>query len=126
MVDTKISELPSASAPLIGTELGVLVQSGTTKKILLSDLLTVTKVVNVTSNYTLLADDSVIITDGTFTLQLPAGTAGKQYQIKNINSGTITILPDGAETIDGYPDVIISNVNTSFGLTFANGKWLIF
>jgi hypothetical protein len=83
-------------------------------------------VVTVNSNYTILPQDDTIIANGTLTLQLPAGTNGRKYNIKNINTGTVTILPNGAETIDGYANAVINSMNTAMGLTFADGRWLIF
>jgi hypothetical protein len=60
------------------------------------------------------------------TLYLPIGVEGKKVVFKNINNGTVTILANGAQTIDGYSNVIMTNINTSFGVSFANTSWLIF
>lgn len=130
MPDLKISELPAATTPLAGTELGVLVQGGTTKKFdyayVLGSENHIGNITAVATNYTLLPGDDTIVTNGTLTLQLPAGVEGKRYNIKNINSGAVTILPNGLETIDGYSNVVISYTNTSFALIFDGDKWLIF
>ena len=125
MVDKKISELSVATTPLTGTELFVLVQDGETKQLPSTHFLEQTTTA-VTSNYTILAEDDIIITDGTLTLQLPAGVNGKRYSIKNINTGTITVLPDASETINGYSNLVVNYRNSGLTLVFAGTNWNIF
>lgn len=58
-----------------------------------------------TADYTLTDYDSMILTNGSFTLTLPAVTDGKRYKFKNIGAQTVTIVADGLETIDGEPNL---------------------
>ena len=67
-----------------------------------------TAVNNAASPYTVLATDvqlNVLSTTGAVTLNLPAGVDGKTYTIKDedgdAGTNTITIAPNGAETIEG-------------------------
>lgn len=62
--------------------------------------------------YTATPDDDVLLCDGTFTVNLQAvANFEHPLTIKNIGAGTITIDPNGAETIDG---------NATYELTLAN------
>lgn len=57
-----------------------------------------------TANYTLLAADYLVeCTANTFIITLPTavGIVGKEYVIKNSGTGTITVDPNGSQTIDG-------------------------
>lgn len=48
-------------------------------------------------------DFLVDCTSGTFTVNLPTavGIQGQEFEVKNSGTGTITVDPSGAETIDG-------------------------
>jgi hypothetical protein len=76
--------------------------------------------------YNATAGDTVIVGTDTFNVNLPpAGdVTGKIYYIKNTGPGTVTVVPDGVETIDGNSDVPVVSGNcltiVSDGLT-----WLI-
>lgn len=130
MPDLKISELPAATTPLAGTELGVLVQGGTTKKFdyayVLGSENHIGNITTVATNYTLLPGDDTIVTNGTLTLQLPAGVEGKRYNIKNAGGGTVTVLPNGSETIDGHINLLMRYMNSSVTLSFNSTNWNIF
>jgi hypothetical protein len=56
-----------------------------------------------TANYIATLADTVITCDGTFTVTLPTadGCAGREYNIKNIGTGVITVDANSTETIDG-------------------------
>jgi hypothetical protein len=67
-----------------------------------------TQVRAITGACTLNSYDKVITADGTFTISLTSAATlgqGARYQIINIGSGTITIDPAGAETINGNATV---------------------
>jgi hypothetical protein len=51
---------------------------------------------------------------GNITVNLPAiaGNSNRRYNIKNIGTGTVTIDPNGGETIDGEVDLEISQYNS--------------
>lgn len=57
----------------------------------------------VTTTYSVVTGDHVILASGTFTVTLPTAlaVAGKEYTIKNTGAGTITVAQTGSETIDG-------------------------
>jgi hypothetical protein len=59
--------------------------------------------VSKTANYTATLADKIISCSGTFTVTLPTavGCTGREYIIKNTDTGVITVDGDGTETIDG-------------------------
>ncbi len=61
-------------------------------------------ITTVTTTYTVLSTDDIVICNSTtsFVATLPTavGITGKEYDIKNINTGLITLEGDGSETID--------------------------
>ena len=81
----------------------------------------------VTSSETLTTTDAIVnCTSGTFTLGLPtaAGIQGRKLTIKNSGAGTITVDPDGAETIDG--NATINLTPNQFGQIVSDGtNWII-
>lgn len=83
----------------------------------------------VTNNYTLSRDDGIILVNGIVTINLPTtiGFSGDKYIIKNVGVGTVTILPFGSETINGYSNMIMQQKNSSLGV-LADGVngWHIF
>lgn len=81
-----------------------------------------------TTTYTATADDGLLLCNGTFTVTLPAASslgAGFVYQIKNIGTGTVTIDPNGAETIDGQSTVAIANQYWSLTICCDGSNWHI-
>jgi hypothetical protein len=80
-----------------------------------------------TSTYTVVDTDSVIICDGTFTLTLitAVGNEGLQYDIKNINTGTITVDGDGTETIDEALTQLLVAKFDSVTVTSDGTNWVI-
>jgi hypothetical protein len=62
-----------------------------------------------TSAYTITSADGVIFCDGMFTVTLPAATGGRDlYLVMNIGSGTITIVGDGSDTINGATSITLA------------------
>ena len=78
-----------------------------------------------TSTYTIVETDTVILCDGTFTVNLPTvdGHGPNAYIIKNIGSGTITVDGFSTQTIDGSTTktlaanegIIIKTIDNSTG-----------
>lgn len=70
-------------------------------------------VVSKTGEYTATPDDDVILCNGTFTVNLQAvANFSHPLTIKNTGSGTITIDPYSAETIDGDATYDLTGQNT--------------
>ncbi len=79
------------------------------------------------TTYVLTSADETILADGTFDVTLPSavGLEGKEFTIKNIGSGTITILPDGTETIDGAGNKVLSVQYSFVKVISDNVEWWI-
>lgn len=102
MADSKISALPSASTPVAGTEVLPIVQSGTTKKLAISDLspgLSTTTVAKGGTNLTSYTAGDLLYASGTTTIsKLGIGSAnyvltssGSAPQwVTNVTVGTLT------------------------------------
>lgn len=56
------------------------------------------------------------------TLPPAIGQEGKQFIIKNINTGQVTITPDGSETIDGELTVLLNQYSFTTLIAYA-GQW---
>jgi hypothetical protein len=88
-------------------------------------------VLEVTSTYTLSLNDALVFADatsGNFTITLkPARECEqKRVTIKKTNAGnTVTIDPNGSETIDGAATYAITTQYDSVDLVSYNGNWWI-
>ena len=75
-----------------------------------------------TSTHTM-SDKPVAYCDGTFTVNLPAVAvvAGRIYHIVNIGSGTISIDPDGSDTINGSATPLALSTQWSVATLHSDG-----
>lgn len=83
-------------------------------------------VIEVTGNYTIqLTDDCIVVTGpGVITLPLSAN-AVKHVTVKSIlGGGTLTLTPQGADTIDGQATLLI-NVNTAVTVWPVAAGWIV-
>ena len=79
-----------------------------------------------TANYTLLdIDDVVDVTSGSITLSLPKANLlnGKRYILKNSGAGSVTVDPDGSETINGSATATIA-AGASLEIISNNSNWI--
>lgn len=97
-------------------------------------VVTRTKVTFAMSPYTVLAADSLIqanTTGGAITLNLPAGVDGKVYTIKDgiglAGTSAITIVPNGAQTIEGAASLVLNHSFDSVELYYdaATTSWKV-
>lgn len=81
-----------------------------------------------TGTYTAATTDYVIdCTTGTFTVNLftAVGNTGRILIIKNSGSGTITIDPNGSQTIDGNTTITLTAINQSRTIISDGANWKI-
>lgn len=71
--------------------------------------------------------DYVYLASGTLNVTLPTSIGNlNMYTVKNVGAGTITVLPTGAETIEGAPNITMPVQYTSVDLISNNsGNWNI-
>jgi hypothetical protein len=81
-----------------------------------------------TDTYTATSDDNVIVCNkaSAMTINLPAATGtGREYIIKNINTGLVTIDGNGSETIDGSTTASIMQWESAQIVDYSSGAWII-
>lgn len=89
------------------------------------DLSTKSTVAPITSDYQMFACDGLVVASGTMNVTLPtvaSANVGQRYTIKNVGTGTVTVLP-GAGTIDGAGSFVISTQYTSVDFFFDGTSW---
>ena len=91
-----------------------------------SDVASNIKTINTSSS--VLTTDSYILANGTINLTLPSTITvpGREFRIKNIGSGVITIIPQSGETIDDRANLIIGERYSALTLLSTGSSWLIF
>lgn len=84
------------------------------------------QITEVSTTYTVVILDDIVIASGTFTVSLPPlSTALKSVTIKStIGGGTITLDGDGSETIDGALTQAITS-GTSITVAPSSTEWVI-
>jgi len=84
---------------------------------------------NISATYTATTNDDyfINITTGTFTLNLPTAATpyGQVYVIKNSGTGTITVDPNGSQTIDGATTFTMNVQNGSITIIGDGTNWKI-
>lgn len=86
-----------------------------------------TPVRTVSAETTLTFDDWMLnCTGGTFTVNLPTarGIPGRPYVVRKSTVGTITVKPNGAETINGSANITVTNGNVARLISDDTGNWL--
>jgi hypothetical protein len=122
MADLKISQLPAATTPLAGTEVLPIVQTGTTKKVAVDDLLP-------SDNTT--ADNTQTLTNktiafGSNTLTDVAGTTATQTLTnKTISGADNTLTADGTNAV-GFRVIPQNSQSAAYTLVLADsGKHIL-
>ena len=85
-------------------------------------------VVYETTTYTVLSTDDMIVCNstGSFPVNMIASTGnGKAYTIKNINTGIVTVTPDGSDTIDGETEQLLNQWDSVDLVDSLVGTWVI-
>ncbi len=93
---------------------------GISSGIVADDYLIITKA----SNYTIDADDQIILGNGTVTITLPTPVGNRSYTIKNIHASlTVTVATTGSETIDGASTVALSSQYDAITVISDGSNW---
>lgn len=91
-----------------------------------SELEAATPVKPVTAaTYTLTASDEQISVGQTCTVTLPPAQKSKEYHITLTANATLTVVPDGADTIMGDTSLQCYAQWTSLHLKAATGNWIL-
>lgn len=83
-----------------------------------------------TGTYTLIVSDYMVLGDTTnsnFTLNLPmaSGILGKEFIIKNVGVGKLTIDGNSADTIDQQNTIVLANKNNSLNIVSDGNNWQV-
>lgn len=82
-----------------------------------------------TASYTVVASDYFIdVTANTVTITLPTavGITGKVYVIENSGAGTVTVDPDGSETLDGSATLDLTTQYSDVQIISDGANWKAF
>jgi hypothetical protein len=67
----------------------------------------------------------IVLANGTFTATLPAGTTGQIAIVKNVGTGTITVVGNGGTTIDGASSYILYHKHETATFVYSGSVWFI-
>lgn len=86
------------------------------------------KITVVSDTYDILSTDHIIICDKStaFTVTLPqatAGMVGKEYIVKNIGDGTVTLSAYSGDIVDGETSGELTKFNRGIAICYDIGKW---
>jgi len=108
----------------------VLLFNNVTGEVLNCDFLVIpglySNVVSVTTTYAIGSKDEVVVCSNTtpFTVTLPAATGtGHRLDVKNINTGSITLEGNLSETIDGELNQTVDQWENITVVDYATGTW---
>lgn len=131
MPDLPISGLPAVTEPAAG-DLYAIVSGGVTSKVSrANNSKIITDSTAKTANYTLTANDEAVkfnTSSGNLTAFLPTavGIKGKWYSVIKVSaSNTLTIEPDGSETINGSLNYAITANNSVITFQSDGANWFI-
>ena len=131
MPDLPISGLPAITEPAAG-DLYAIVSGGVTSKVSrANNSKIITDSTAKTANYTLTANDEAIkfnTSSGSLTAFLPTavGIKGKWYSVIKVSaSNTLTVEPDGSETINGSLNYAITANNSVITFQSDGSNWFI-
>lgn len=131
MPDLPISGLPAITEPAAG-DLYAIVSGGVTSKVSrANNSKIITDSTAKTANYTLTANDEAIkfnTNSGNLTAFLPTavGIKGKWYSVIKVSaSNTLTVEPDGSETINGSLNYAITANNSVITFQSDGSNWFI-
>jgi hypothetical protein len=87
----------------------------------------VVPIVTKTATYAMTVADQVVLANGTFTVTLPDPTvhAGETHTVKNTGSGTVTVAPHAAETIDGHSTISLATQYEGVTVASDGTNWFV-
>lgn len=102
---------PVQSAPFFGIVLGSALDIGIPTSGISASIHVLALTQTKTANYTMTPADDLVWANGTFTVTLytAVGNAGREIEVRNIATGTITVAGNAAELIDSTNTVPLSS-----------------
>ena len=135
MADKRVSELTDGTAALTTDVLPVSRTAGVdTRRVTAASIASLLPKVGYplqkkTTDYPVVSGDGTILVDSvgpvTITLPLAASVSGQIVSVKNINTGTVTIVPSGADLIDGAASQTLSVQYAAFMFQSDGTNWYI-
>lgn len=94
---------------------------------LFTSLAALNSTVDVVSINLTLSDEQMVVANsgGAFDIDLPASSlnTGRAYQIYNKGAGAVTLVPNGADTIAGAPDLTLAQYDSVIIRADGLGDW---
>lgn len=81
--------------------------------------------VEVTTDYAMTYENDHVMGDGTLTVTLPLARAGKEFEVTNVGTGTVTVVPTTPDTIQGTTSVVMAIQWTSLRFKSITAGWVL-
>lgn len=81
--------------------------------------------VDTTADYAMSYENDHVQASGTLTVTFPPARAGKEFEVTNIGTGTVTVVPTSPDTVQGTTSVYTSTQWTSLRFKAVADGWVL-